>query len=221
MAQSNDPILELGDIQGDVLTGLQKNWEYFIFFTIKDRAAFKKVMKNDVIGLITSAQTAHDRDIINQHRRRLGESQIEPWLGLNVSFTSDGLTQLIGALPDGLDPAFVEGAASRAVSQLNDPADANGKVDWKAPFASGNIHGVFLLTGPSEEFVDEHHAVLIGLLGTSIQAVYEEKGHVRPDDAKGPEHFGYLDGISQPGIRGLTKRSNPTTAPDQGLPGQD
>jgi Dyp-type peroxidase family len=194
--------------------------EYFIFFEVLNVASFKKAMKDNVINRITSAQVAHKRDVINQRRKKLGEPQIVPWLGLNVSFTKDGLTQLLGTLPANLDPSFQAGAVKQAAS-LNDPLDANGNPIWKAPFLSGSIHGVFFITGPDEKFVDKHHEELLKLLGSSVQVVYEEKGHVRPDAEKGHEHFGFLDGVSQPGIRGLTERSNPTTEPDQGLPGQD
>jgi Dyp-type peroxidase family len=60
---------------------------------------------------------------------------------------------------------------------------------------------------------------LLRLLGTSIEVVYSEMANTRPGAQRGFEHFGYRDGISQPGIRGLTRRS--TTNPDLGLPGQD
>jgi Dyp-type peroxidase family len=58
-------------------------------------------------------------------------------------------------------------------------------------------------------------------LGTSIRVAYSEIGDTRPGARRGFEHFGYRDGISQLGIRGLTRPSRPATNPDQGLPGQD
>ena len=54
MAQTNDPLLRLDDIQGDVLQGLQKNSENFVFFKIQDALAFKNAMKAHVIGRITA-----------------------------------------------------------------------------------------------------------------------------------------------------------------------
>jgi hypothetical protein len=33
---------------------------------------------------------------------------------------------------------------------------------------------------------------------------YDRKGNVRPGPAAGHEHFGWQDGISQPGVNGLT-----------------
>ncbi len=44
---------------------------------------------------------------------------------------------------------------------------------------------------------------------------------MRPGAQRGHEHFGFLDGISQPGIRGLTRPSKPIYRPNEGLAGQD
>jgi Dyp-type peroxidase family len=62
---------------------------------------------------------------------------------------------------------------------------------------------------------------LLGLLGSSIKVVYAEMANTRPGAQRGHEHFGFLDGISQPGVRGLTRKSNPIYRSDEGLQGQD
>jgi Dyp-type peroxidase family len=58
-------------------------------------------------------------------------------------------------------------------------------------------------------------------LGSSVKVVYAEMANVRPGAQRGHGHFGFLDGVSQPGIRGLTPPSDPRHRPNQGLPGQD
>ena len=50
-----DPSLELGDIQGDVLIGLQKHAECFVFFKVVDPSLFKRLMKLHIVRRITSA----------------------------------------------------------------------------------------------------------------------------------------------------------------------
>ncbi len=50
MPQDNDPKLDLHEIQGDVLIGLQKNFENFIFFKIVKVPAFKAAMMQHVNG---------------------------------------------------------------------------------------------------------------------------------------------------------------------------
>jgi deferrochelatase/peroxidase EfeB len=49
---------------------------------------------------------------------------------------------------------------------------------------------------------------------------------VRPEPMKGHEHFGFADGVSQPGIRGRISEGSPLTPSNsqdenQGAPGQD
>jgi Dyp-type peroxidase family len=49
--------------------------------------------------------------------------------------------------------------------------------------------------------------------------LFEQAGETRVDEP-GHEHFGFRDGVSQPGVRGVTTPNNPDN-PDQGQPGQD
>jgi len=55
MVQQITPRLDLNEIQGDVLIGMQKNAELFIFLKIRDVASFKALMKEYVVGRVTSA----------------------------------------------------------------------------------------------------------------------------------------------------------------------
>ncbi len=142
MPQNDDPKLDLHEIQGDVLIGLQKNFENFIFFKIVDIAAFKAAMRQHVIGQITTTLQAHERDLTNHRRKRLGE-KIEPWLGLNVSFSKDGLTTLLGSGRAKLSASFENGAEAASLA-LNDPSPST----WVSQFRSDRIDGVFFVTGP-------------------------------------------------------------------------
>ena len=53
--------LELDDIQGDVVIGMQKDVENFIFFKITNKVAFKALVKQHVVGRITSAKRVNER----------------------------------------------------------------------------------------------------------------------------------------------------------------
>jgi Dyp-type peroxidase family len=209
------PSLELGDIQGDVLIGLQKNAESFVFFKIVNLGSFKRLVKEHVTWRITSAwQADHQEQRLSQGGNYTKSPAIN--MGLNLGFTSDGLTQLLGAGRPQLDPSFERGADTReTIERLHDPPSSA----WLREFRSDRIDGIFLVTGPREGLVNYHRAELLRLLGASIKVVYSEIGTTRPGAFRGFEHFGYRDGISQPGIRGLTRSS--TSNVDQGLPGQD
>jgi Dyp-type peroxidase family len=218
MVQQITPRLDLNEIQGDVLIGMQKNAELFIFFKIPDVASFKALMKEYVVGRVTSTRTAQERDRQVYESRRQGAAKTEAWLGLNLGFTNDGLTQLLGPSRLRLDPAFERGADDpETIAALNDPPLSK----WAPDLRSDRVDGVFLIAGPDPSFVSYHGNALREHFGTAIKIVCSEMGKARPGAQGGHEHFGFLDGISQPGIRGLTRLSKPIYEPDQGHPGQD
>jgi hypothetical protein len=89
--------LDLKEIQGDVLMGLQKNGENFIFFKIVDVTLFKGLLKGLVLPRIANSEPVKQREFVVQRHKNLGLRTGESLRGLNVGFTKDGLTQLIGS----------------------------------------------------------------------------------------------------------------------------
>lgn len=212
--------LDLNEIQGDLLVGMQKHAELFVFFKITDATRFKAVVREYVVDLLTHGRTVQERERMVEARGRGGGSigGHMPWLGMNLGFTKDGFTQLLGASRPRMDPAFDRGADdARTITLLDDPP----RSQWVSSFRSDRTDGVFLVAGPDESCVTSHGNLLRGRLGASIKTVHAEIGTVRPGKERGHEHFGFLDGVSQPGIRGLTRPAQPVYHPNQGLPGQD
>lgn len=200
--------LDLHDIQGDVLVGLHKNAELFLFFKIADAAGFKAAARQYIVGQLTSAYRVRERERRVAERRRRHEPVREAWLGLNLGFSKDGMTQLLGARRPAMDPAFERGADHpETITRLNDPPLAK----WLRGFRSQRIDGIFLIAGPNAAFVTFHGNILRERLGTTVEIVHAETGTVRPGRERGHEHFGFQDNLSQPRIRGLSN----------GLPGQD
>jgi Dyp-type peroxidase family len=211
-------MLDLEDIQGDVVVGLQKDVENFIFFEVADQYAFKTLIRLHVVGRITGAELAQYREAMIERRQKAGQTARERFDGLNLGLTSNGLDRLLGGARPKLDPAFERGADhAETITALNDPP----KPKWLPKFTSHRIDGVFLVTGPDRTLVAFHTNELLRLLGASIKIVYSEFGTVRPGAQRGHEHFGFLDNISMPGIRGLTPPSQPNYRPGQRLPEED
>ena len=52
--------------------------------------------------------------------------------------------------------------------------------------------------------MDCEASAVLEILGAAVSVVYDETGSVRPGSERGHEHFGWQDGISQPGVTGLT-----------------
>jgi Dyp-type peroxidase family len=212
------PMLDLDDIQGDLLQGLQKNVEAFLFFSIVDAVLCKTIVRQYVTMRIISAQRVQQRESIINRQNQLSEKHRESFSGLNLGLTKNGLDRLLGTLRPQLDPAFERGADHpNTIAALNDPP----KSRWLPKFVADRIDGVLLITGPDRSSVTAHSNELLRLLGVSIKIVYAEIGNVRPGAQYKHEHFGFLDGVSQPGIRGLTPSSKPNYRPEEGLPGQD
>ena len=123
-----------------------------------------------------------------------------PTPGLNVAFTHTGLQKLGVDGPAGTQglQAFRDGMASRTATLSDPPAST-----WRILRPNRRPDGVFILTGASEaEIADTISLRLAPVPANGWRILHEEAGRVRPQPVKGHEHFGYADGVSQPGVRG-------------------
>lgn len=218
-----EPVLATSRIQGDVLPGLLKKNELLLFFSIDSTADFVPFLK----GLpLTSMQTVLDQRAEIADRRSQGITALIPAPGLNVAFTHTGLTKLGVAGIAGV-PELAEFEAGMAARQavLDDPDPAH----WRSVGPQHPADGVFVLTGATRAEIEDTIALHLAPAGDNgWSVVREEAGTVRPDPVQGHEHFGYADGVSQPGVRGttpdgaiVTPSADPGDRPDQGALGQD
>lgn len=212
---SNEPLLAVDEIQGDILVGLLKNHEHLMFFRIVDAAKFKAFLKT--LDVTSVADCLKQRAAV-----AASGGTMLPTPGLNVAFTGAGMAALGIAGLAALPSQFADGMnASQAT--LNDPPQAN----WAILRQTANLHGVFVVTGATHaEVVDVVDLRLVPAKANGWELLHREEGQVRPAPVRGHEHFGYADGVSQPGVRGrvdthvaLTPQLG--TDPDQGTRGQD
>ena len=218
---ANEPVFATSEIQGDILPGLPKNHEHLIFFHIQNVGKFKKFVK----GLsLTSMQECLAKRAAIKVKKAAHDDTIIPTPGLNIAFTFKGLETLgvagMNAVPS--LKAFKDGMASRQ-QILNDPPSGQ----WTTLKPDPDLHGVFVLAGASHaEVVDIISLRLAPPADNGWKRLGEQIGQVRPDPVRGHEHFGYADGVSQPGVRGTIDDGSafiPSTGPDddQGMEGQD
>jgi Dyp-type peroxidase family len=199
--------IDLDQIQGDVLIGLQKFAEQFLFFQIKDFAGFKALLRKKIAHRITTTRTVQEREFHLRDHKNQGNTTPLPNIGVNLGFTASGIGKLVPVTNQGQtldDPSFAVGAKSQAKS-LGDPVDGSGiPTTWVPQFLNAAIDGVFLITGGTDADVNAEAKRLLGILGATVAVSFQENGDVRPGREKGHEHFGWLDGVSQPGIKELT-----------------
>ncbi|KAI3604428.1 fungal peroxidase [Moniliophthora roreri] len=185
--------LNLDDIQGDILVGMKKDKELFFFFGIQDAATFKSKLASDIRGLITSTT-------------QLLDVSLQPTTAVNIAFSQTGLNAL-GNSDNLQDSLFKAGQFNDALA-LADPGTGN----WVQGFAGTSVHGVFLIASDTQANVDAELANIQNILGNSIVEIHRLQGAARPGNEKGHEHFGYMDGISQPAIKGFVQAPLPGQA---------
>src|SRR5260370_20290393 len=91
----------------------------------------------------------------------------------------------------------------------------------KAFVNTSAVHAVLIVAADDSHELQRKVADIIGTpaFTAGVELLLNQPGMTRPD-LPGHEHFGFKDGISQPGIRGVDLPDDPGN-PDQGHPGQD
>ncbi|KXN89310.1 Dye-decolorizing peroxidase msp1 [Leucoagaricus sp. SymC.cos] len=198
----------LPNIQGDVLPGLPKAFEYFYYFRIKDLPTFRKVFKEFILAKITTTD-----ELVNRPPPPVNPNKPEtfkyPFLGVNVGFSYLGM-KLFG-LDDSLcDDAYVRGQQQDS-KFLGDAGTQRGTFwtpDWDGGFKEV-IHGVFIIAAYNEKvatnFIQDLEAKLLVTPNRScIQKVYILHGYGRPGAEAMNDHFGYRGGLGNPQVAGVT-----------------
>jgi Dyp-type peroxidase family len=244
-----EPVLDIDEIQGNIVPGFLKPHQGVLALSFGDVGGAKGWIREIMPSITTLAQCMESRVKVRQYRG-LGVNRLsmlaqpvpdvdDAWL--NVAFSRAGLAKLLAGGPHAgdftafTDAGFQAGLAARS-ALLGDPTDSS---------AEGNP-ARWLFGGPGREAdallicgadrAQRGIALLDDIrdwaLAGGAGVLYEETGS--KFDKIGKEHFGFQDGISQPGVRGrlssargsyVTNRViEPSCIPDAwlyGLPGQD
>jgi len=196
-----EPELHVDEIQGNVFPGFGTRRQRL--FGLKFDPAQVGAVRKWLAGQVGSISTlAHANDARNARRRALRQGQPRPLAPLlvNIAFSIGGLRLLAPAV-DGIgDTAFVTGMSWR--SGLGDPG-APGNRDWVVGGSEATTPDALVILGAdSPDDLDQGAAALLGSLaasGGAVRSIYDQLGEVLEGET---EHFGFRDGISQPGPRG-------------------
>ncbi|KAK0496631.1 peroxidase TAP [Armillaria luteobubalina] len=210
------PSLDLNNIQGDVLGGLPKKTQTCLFFQITNTALFKAQLKLFIPLVKTTSQVIADRKAIDDHKKKTPQGQIPillPMVGVNIAFSRFGMDKLGITDADALDDsAFKSGQLKDAAPNLGDKVGADSLPDWDPAF-KGKIDAVILVAGDSHLTVSTKLLEIRALFGLSIHEVTHLQGDVRPGAVSAHEHFGFLDGVSNPSVIGFDKNPPPGPKP--------
>ena len=243
-----EPVLDGNEIQGNSVPGFLKPSMGVAALSIQDTTNVKHWLADLAPTLTTLAQTMETRVKVRAYRgfgperaQTLGkvpDDVDDAWMNLGVSYR--GLSRLLGAgsfaadLQAFSDPAFQSGLAARS-SLLGDPTDPSAEgnpANWVFGGPGNEADLVLVFAADREQRLDDLlKSTLTDAQANGASVLYQEVG--RKLDDIGKEHFGFQDGISQPGVRGrlseepdsyITPRLiDPADVPDAwlyGLPGQ-
>ncbi|KAI3397700.1 hypothetical protein diail_10469 [Diaporthe ilicicola] len=200
--------IDLNNIQGDILSGLPKKAETFFFFEIdKNHVNDFRARLLKVVPLIASDKSVSSgRDQIAAHKRN--HSSLLSLALANISFSSKGLKKIGINAAEANDSGFTAGMLPDAKELGDAGTSADGKPfdpKWVPEFKKGSIDGVIFVAGDSEHSINGKLDEILAILRNTVNKVINISGHVRPGKEDGHEHFGFLDGVSNPAVAGVNK----------------
>jgi len=201
-ADEDDPQVQavLERLQGNILKGHGRDFGVYIFFSFgNDLDAVRRQLAELTEQYVTSA--------LRQHREAQDFRTFKIPGGLfgNLFLSANGYRRLgfnpDQLLPESNDPlplpvssSFVEGLGAHAVEDFADPP----KDQWE-PGYKGTIDAMLLLADDDEDYLlREARRVMTKLAANNTVLVAELGKALRNADNEGIEHFGYVDGRSQP-----------------------
>ncbi len=236
-----EPVLDMADIQGIAMPGFFKPHHTLLYLRLPpdSREAidhFKTWLARLADRLATAAQTLDDRRRHRRVRFALAAAASKPSVVLvAIGFSNVGLRRLTPGADDIPDEAFQHGLLARSalLGDPTDPVQQGHPSHWMVGAPGAELDALVVIAGDDRAQVSARADELVAELRQVGLHVASEDGDVRSDD-RGHEHFGFDDGVSQPGPRGrasdrpddyVTDRHiDPGQVPQawlSGYPGQD
>lgn len=213
----NEPKLAGDQIQGDSLAGFRKDHVALLFVRFDERQIER--VRTWLAGLAPClarlSDVAHFNASFRAMKRRAGEDPYAPVLTalwLNLGFTASGLTKLRNAEEVArFETAFQLGAAARA-GGIGDPSYGPGSPDeWFVGGPRNEADAMLNVAADREEDLERERARLLRTIeatGGAVTVVHQDTGNAKLAPRTGHEHFGFKDGVSQPGVRGTIGSGN-------------
>jgi hypothetical protein len=207
-----EPVLEMTNIQGIAVPGFLKPHQTLLYVRLPDNLGVLGQFRRFVgrLSVATAAETLADRRIFRRSTDGSAERARSDALVLSaIGFTYQGLLKLTPGAYYIQSEAFKHGlpARSKLLGDSPNPSDEGNPAKWVVGAPDSELDALIVLAGGKREQVSERAtAVMKEISDLGVEVKFED-GDVREDDAKGHEHFGFDDGISQPGIRGLASNA--------------
>jgi Dyp-type peroxidase family len=203
----SEPELDAEDIQGNILPGFRREQQLLVAFASTDEAALRAALaliSDAVTDLATVLDHKDDRKqalLKGAMPARRGDLWLNYALGASASARL-GLARLQNSdtsFAGGMDPSRTGDPTNAALADgsPNPAAPAN----WVAGGPSTPID-LFLIFAADDNVRGRSDAMVHEIEAAGLRLVYIEEGHPLAGDK---EHFGFQDGVSQPGVYGTVR----------------
>jgi Dyp-type peroxidase family len=184
---AGDDLTMLEELQPNILKAHVRDHLSVLLLQFANQADARAFL-GSLVGLMKSART----HLLEVEAFKTAGTPGTPYVG--VGLTSAGYGMLgIAAVP--VDSSFQRGMKDPASRQtLTDPPTSV----WEAPYRAG-LHAIVLIGDTSDAATSSRREEVLALLPDTVTVIGEETGvSQRNQHGEGIEHFGYVDGRSQP-----------------------
>ncbi len=201
---------ELRDIQGGLI-GFNKDHQQFHYLNFADGPTAKQLLAELLPQLANGYEVLRFNAAYGENRRHHGDPEALQSTWVNLWLTRTGLAVLGAPGLDLMPEEFRTGMASRPIGDVGQSAPDK----WVAPFTGGaEPHATVVIAGDNPTDMEARRAKVFDILQRhSATVTGTQLGDARPDQQRGNEHFGFKDGVSQPGIDHFTKSSKSGSIP--------
>jgi deferrochelatase/peroxidase EfeB len=193
------------EIQGNILAGFRKDHQQLLLLAFGEAEAARAWLSQLIPRIARTDQVATFNELFSAARRQGGgdpEDLKAVWV--NVSLTASGFRHLatVDPFPSASTDAFIAGAAASA-DRLGDSGPSAPSA-WAFGRTDQTIHAVLTVQADRPTDLEVELARQYATLARfGVAVAFEQAGDTLPGHRAGHEHFGFKDGISQPGVRGF------------------
>lgn len=196
------------DIQGNIVPGFNKDHQQMLFLRLGEVEPARQFLRWLLPLLASMEEVMAFRRLFRANRLKRGRqdgSLCSTWI--NVAFSHQGIASLTSREQADCfgDRSFCQGLAARS-AYLGDPtaADHPGQAGNWVLGGPDNAADILIIVASDrpEDLQATSRRVQSRAEQHGLQLLYCQCGQTLPGDLRGHEHFGFKDGVSQPGVRG-------------------
>jgi Dyp-type peroxidase family len=186
------------EIQGNILAPFRCTYQTFVFLSFGNRRAAARRWLSVTVGRVSSTADVRQnaqRTFLNLGLTATGLATLHPEVAADLVRFEAFWSGPLGIRVD------ESGGLTTTASLLGD-VDASDPENWQVGGLREPVDALLTIAADDPETLDDRVRREVETAETATLIVLSRQdGYTRRDDGRSVEHFGFADGISQPGIR--------------------